>query len=179
MTLHLAEISTKVAAGRHAAVLVDQAAWHLSGHLVVPDNITILPLPAKCPELNPQENVWQFMRQTGSRTACSPVTTTLSIIAVMPGTSPSLSPGGSCHSDSAHGRMGPNHRVFVLLFCGAKSIPVCGPQALNGPIARVLVQVWAQLFMAAGRRFSRSDKRPPDRSTEWRQSHQAVPAVQR
>ena len=62
MTLHLAEISTKVAAGRHAAVLVDQAAWHLSGHLVVPDNITILPLPAKCPELNPQENVWQFMR---------------------------------------------------------------------------------------------------------------------
>ena len=28
----------------------------------VPDNITIVPLPPKCPELNPQENVWQFMR---------------------------------------------------------------------------------------------------------------------
>src|SRR5438270_3637060 len=27
-----------------------------------PANITIVPLPAKCPELNPQENVWQFMR---------------------------------------------------------------------------------------------------------------------
>jgi transposase len=27
-----------------------------------PHNITIVPLPAKCPELNPQENIWQFMR---------------------------------------------------------------------------------------------------------------------
>jgi hypothetical protein len=25
-------------------------------------NITLIPLPAKCPELNPQENVWQFLR---------------------------------------------------------------------------------------------------------------------
>jgi transposase len=25
-------------------------------------NITIIPLPPKCPELNPIENVWQFMR---------------------------------------------------------------------------------------------------------------------
>jgi transposase len=29
---------------------------------VVPSNITIVPLPAKCPELNPQETVWEFMR---------------------------------------------------------------------------------------------------------------------
>jgi len=62
MTLHLAEISARVAPGRHAALLVDQAGWHLSERLVVPANITIVPLPAKCPELNPQENVWQFMR---------------------------------------------------------------------------------------------------------------------
>ena len=34
----------------------------LSERLVVPANITIVPLPAKCPELNPQENVWQFLR---------------------------------------------------------------------------------------------------------------------
>ena len=27
-----------------------------------PSNITIMALPAKCPELNPQENVWEFMR---------------------------------------------------------------------------------------------------------------------
>jgi transposase len=33
-----------------------------SGDLAVPDNITLLPLPPKCPELNVMENVWQFMR---------------------------------------------------------------------------------------------------------------------
>ena len=27
-----------------------------------PHNITLVPLPAKCPELNPVENIWQFMR---------------------------------------------------------------------------------------------------------------------
>ena len=26
------------------------------------DNITLLPLPPKSPELNPVENIWQFMR---------------------------------------------------------------------------------------------------------------------
>ena len=55
-------ISADIAPGRHAALLLDQAGWHLSPKLLVPDNITIVPLPAKCPELNPQENVWQFMR---------------------------------------------------------------------------------------------------------------------
>ena len=62
MSLHLAEISSRVAPGRHAALLIDQAGWHLSKRLVLPANITIVPLPAKCPELNSQENIWQFMR---------------------------------------------------------------------------------------------------------------------
>jgi len=59
MNLHLAAITADVAPGRHAVLLLDQAGWHLSGKLAVPDNITIVPLPPKCPELNPQENVWQ------------------------------------------------------------------------------------------------------------------------
>jgi hypothetical protein len=62
MTLHLAEIATAVAPGAHAVMLVDQAGWHLSHKLVVPLNITLFPLPPKCPELNPVENVWQFLR---------------------------------------------------------------------------------------------------------------------
>ena len=57
-----AAISADVAPGCHAALLLDQAGWHLTAKLAVPDNITMVPLPAKCPELNPQENVWQFMR---------------------------------------------------------------------------------------------------------------------
>jgi transposase len=62
MNLHLAAISADVAPGRQAVLLLDQAGWHLSSQLAVPDNITIVPLPPKCPELNAQENVWQFMR---------------------------------------------------------------------------------------------------------------------
>ncbi|MCJ7787216.1 MAG: IS630 family transposase [Methyloceanibacter sp.] len=62
MNLHLAEIAEMVAPGAHAVLLVDQAGWHLSARLVIPANITILPLPPKSPELNPVENVWQFIR---------------------------------------------------------------------------------------------------------------------
>lgn len=62
MNLHLTEIATEIAPGKHAILLLDQAGWHLSSRLTVPPNITLLPLPAKCPELNPQENVWQFIR---------------------------------------------------------------------------------------------------------------------
>ena len=62
MTPHLAEIATEVAPDAHAVVLLDQAGWHISDRLVVPLNITIMPLPAKCPQLNPVENVWQFIR---------------------------------------------------------------------------------------------------------------------
>src|SRR3954451_1449445 len=58
----LVEIAATVAPGAHAVLLVDQAGWHLSAGLVVPPNITIMALPPKCPELNPVENVWQFLR---------------------------------------------------------------------------------------------------------------------
>ena len=63
MQLHLAEISHAVAPDAHAVVLLDQAGWHTSSKLDIPDNITLLPLPPKAPELNPVENAWQFMRQ--------------------------------------------------------------------------------------------------------------------
>jgi transposase len=62
MDLHLAEIAKNVARGAHAVLLLDQAGWHTTDKLVVPENITLLPLPPKCPELNPTENVWQFLR---------------------------------------------------------------------------------------------------------------------
>ena len=62
MNLHLAEIAETVEPGAHAVLLVDQAGWHMSTRLVMPPNITILAMPPKSPELNPVENVWQFMR---------------------------------------------------------------------------------------------------------------------
>ena len=62
MALHLEEISLAVAPEAHALVLLDQAGWHVSKKLPVPGNITLVPLPPKSPELNPVENIWQFMR---------------------------------------------------------------------------------------------------------------------
>ena len=62
MTEHLAEISKAADPGAHAVVILDQAGWHMSGKLVVPDNITLLPLPPRSPELNPVENIWQYIR---------------------------------------------------------------------------------------------------------------------
>ncbi len=62
MNLHLREISANVAPGAHGIVILDQAGWHLSKTLEVPDNITLLLLPPKSPELNPVENTWQFIR---------------------------------------------------------------------------------------------------------------------
>ena len=64
MNLHLAEISTHVAPGAHAVITLDGAGWHQAGgRLIVPENISLLPLPPYSPELNPVENVWQFLRQ--------------------------------------------------------------------------------------------------------------------
>ena len=63
MSLHLAEISLLVAKGAHAVLLVDQAGWHLTSQLDVPENLTLIPIPSKCPELNPVENIWQYMRE--------------------------------------------------------------------------------------------------------------------
>jgi transposase len=62
MNLHLAEISLAVAPKAHAVLLMDQAGWHLTPKLELPGNISIVPIPSKSPELNPQENIWQFMR---------------------------------------------------------------------------------------------------------------------
>ena len=63
MQLHLDEIATKVTPGAHAIVLLDQAGWHGAKALKVPSNISLLQLPPRAPELNGQENIWQFMRQ--------------------------------------------------------------------------------------------------------------------
>ena len=62
MNQHLAEISKQVIGGNHAVLVIDQAGWHISNKLIIPENISILPLPPYSPELNPQENVWQWIK---------------------------------------------------------------------------------------------------------------------
>jgi DDE superfamily endonuclease len=64
MQHHLDEISRCVAAGAHAVVALDKAGWHTTPKLQVPAHISLLHLPPASPELNPTENVWQYLRQT-------------------------------------------------------------------------------------------------------------------
>ena len=63
MSEHLRVIAKAVAPGAHAVLVCDGAGWHQRGErLTVPDNITLLSLPPYSPELNPMENVWDYLR---------------------------------------------------------------------------------------------------------------------
>jgi hypothetical protein len=62
MQLHLDEISANVAVGAHAALIFDRAGWHTTSNLAMPANITPIWLPSRAPELNPVENIWQYLR---------------------------------------------------------------------------------------------------------------------
>ena len=62
MQFHLDEISRTVARRAHAILLLDRAGWHTTSNLVVPKNMTLVFLPSRAPELNPVENVWQYIR---------------------------------------------------------------------------------------------------------------------
>lgn len=44
-------------------MIVDGASSHRGKDLVVPENIRLLPLPAYSPELNPQEHLWDEIRE--------------------------------------------------------------------------------------------------------------------
>ena len=62
--MNLQEISRRVTQGAFAVLTLDGAGWHQKGdRLVVPDNIGLLHLPPYSPELNPAENIWEFLRQ--------------------------------------------------------------------------------------------------------------------
>ena len=76
MSAHLAEISRTIAPGAHGVLrrendppdhflillILDGAGWHGATALVIPDNLSLLTLPPYSPELNPVENVWQYLR---------------------------------------------------------------------------------------------------------------------
>jgi hypothetical protein len=63
MGMFLAAFAEQLAPGMHAVLLLDQAGWHGARRLVVPGNLTLLPLPAYSPELNPVERLWLYLRE--------------------------------------------------------------------------------------------------------------------
>ena len=64
MNLHLQAIGRAIAPGAHGVLVLDGAGWHTSHALKPPDNITLpFVLPPYSPELNPVENVWEYLRK--------------------------------------------------------------------------------------------------------------------
>ncbi|WP_441351376.1 IS630 family transposase [Thalassotalea euphylliae] len=63
MTEHLSQISKATPQGRHAVVIIDGAGWHTMDTASPFSNLTLIKLPPYSPELNPIEQVWQWLRQ--------------------------------------------------------------------------------------------------------------------
>jgi transposase len=58
----LAEFASAVGAGPHKQIVlvIDQAGWHSSGKVVVPEGLHIVFLPPYSPELQPSERLWSL-----------------------------------------------------------------------------------------------------------------------
>ena len=63
MGASLAAFAEQLAPGTHAALLLDHAGCHGARLLGGPGNLTLLPLPASSPELDPVERVWLYLRE--------------------------------------------------------------------------------------------------------------------
>ncbi|MFT5813181.1 MAG: transposase [Psychroserpens sp.] len=62
MKLHMEQISKATPLGRHSVVIMDGAGWHTENVVDEFDNVSLIKLPAYSPELNPIEQVWQWLR---------------------------------------------------------------------------------------------------------------------
>jgi len=111
MNAHLSEIARTVAPGAHAVLVLDGAGWHGAHALVVPDNISLVPLPPYSPELNPVENVWQYLRANWLAISVFETTTPSSTPAATPGTASRTTPNASPPSPHGIGQRSANRAV--------------------------------------------------------------------
>ena len=63
MQVYLDAFSATIGEDEHVAMMLDQAGWHGAKDLVVPANITLVPLPPYSPELNPVERLWLYIKE--------------------------------------------------------------------------------------------------------------------
>lgn len=63
MQVFLDRFAATVREDEHVALVLDQAGWHGSRSLRVPECITLVPLPPYSPELNPVERVWLYLKE--------------------------------------------------------------------------------------------------------------------
>jgi len=62
MNWHLQFISEEAGPDIQVILVLDQAGWHTAKALQVPENITLLHLPAYSPELNAVERLWSYLK---------------------------------------------------------------------------------------------------------------------
>jgi hypothetical protein len=63
MSRFLADFAQSQPEDTHAVLVLDQAGWHGSRGLIVPETVTLVPLPPYSPDLNPVERVWLYLRE--------------------------------------------------------------------------------------------------------------------
>lgn len=49
--------------GQYAVLIMDQAPWHKTSKISIPENIILIFQPAYSPELNPVEHFWEYLRE--------------------------------------------------------------------------------------------------------------------
>jgi transposase len=62
ISVFLQDFSKSLAPNAHAVLVLDKAGWHTARRRV-PENISLVLLPAYSPELNPVERVWLYLRE--------------------------------------------------------------------------------------------------------------------
>jgi hypothetical protein len=64
-TAALADFAKQVGAGpeKHILLVLDQAGWHTSDQVLVPEGIELVPLPSHSPELQPAERLWPLTNE--------------------------------------------------------------------------------------------------------------------
>jgi transposase len=62
MSIFLEEVGRRHSA-EYIVMFVDQAGWHKAKRLCIPKNMEIAFLPPYSPDLNPQEQIWDEMRE--------------------------------------------------------------------------------------------------------------------
>jgi len=62
MSVFLKELSCRYPS-EHLLIFMDRAGWHRARALVIPENVELAFLPPYSPDLNPQEQVWDELRE--------------------------------------------------------------------------------------------------------------------
>ena len=70
MQTYIDQLSQNIQVSRHVALVVDNAGWHTSKELNMPEKITLIPLPPYSPELNPTEQIWQWVKRNYLSNIC-------------------------------------------------------------------------------------------------------------